>query len=72
MSAERTAARISVITPCLNGARDVAEAIDSVLGRGYPNMEHIVVDGGSTDGTLELLSTIQFGRCASASERSRH
>jgi glycosyltransferase involved in cell wall biosynthesis len=49
-------ARISVITPCLNGARYIAEAIDSVVGQDYPHTEHIVADGGSTDGTLELLS----------------
>jgi glycosyltransferase involved in cell wall biosynthesis len=48
-------ARISVITPCLNGASYIAEAIESVLAQQYPHMEHIVVDGGSTDGTLEIL-----------------
>jgi glycosyltransferase involved in cell wall biosynthesis len=44
-----------VITPCLNGARYVGEAIESVLKQGYFNTEHIVADGGSTDGTLEIL-----------------
>jgi glycosyltransferase involved in cell wall biosynthesis len=46
---------VSVITPCLNGARYLVEAIESVLVQRYPNVEHIVVDGGSTDGTLEVL-----------------
>jgi glycosyltransferase involved in cell wall biosynthesis len=47
--------RISVLTPCLNAARYIGEAIDSVVGQNYPDIEHIVVDGGSTDGTLGLL-----------------
>jgi glycosyltransferase involved in cell wall biosynthesis len=46
---------ISVVTPCLNGARYLAEAIESVLAQRCPQTEHIVVDGGSTDGTLEVL-----------------
>jgi glycosyltransferase involved in cell wall biosynthesis len=47
--------RLSVITPCLNRAKYVEQAIQSVLDQNYPNFEHIVVDGGSTDGTLEIL-----------------
>jgi glycosyltransferase involved in cell wall biosynthesis len=47
--------RISVITPCLNGARYISEAVESVLMQGYSNTEHIVADGGSTDQTLEIL-----------------
>jgi glycosyltransferase involved in cell wall biosynthesis len=48
--------KITVITPCLNSVRYVGEAIESVMQQGYPNVEHIVADGGSTDGTLEILS----------------
>lgn len=46
---------ISIITPCLNRAHMLAEAIESVLNQDYDNVEHIIIDGGSTDGTLELL-----------------
>jgi len=46
---------ISVLTPCLNRAALIVEAIESVLIQNYPNFEHIVIDGGSTDGTLEVL-----------------
>ena len=46
---------ISIITPSLNRAGMIDSAIDSVLAQDYPRMEHIVVDGGSTDGTLDRL-----------------
>ncbi len=48
---------ISIITPCLNRASMIREAVDSVLAQGYPSVEHIVMDAGSTDGTLEILRT---------------
>lgn len=46
---------ISVVTACLNSAGTIEETIASVAAQGYPRVEHIVVDGGSTDGTLEIL-----------------
>lgn len=56
---------ISIITPCLNRVNFVGAAIESVLDQGYPNLEHIVVDGGSTDGTLDLLRRYQHVRLIS-------
>lgn len=46
---------ISVITPSFQSANTIAQTIESVLAQGYKNWEHIVVDGGSKDGTIELL-----------------
>ena len=47
--------RITVVMPCFNAARFVAQAVDSVLGQSYGDVEPIVVDDGSTDGSLAIL-----------------
>ena len=46
---------ISVVIPVLNGARNIQRSINSVLSQSHPNKEIIVIDGGSTDGTVEIL-----------------
>lgn len=46
---------LSVVIPCLNRARFLVDTIESVLRQDYPHIECIVVDGGSKDGTLEIL-----------------
>jgi glycosyltransferase involved in cell wall biosynthesis len=46
---------VSIVTPSLNQGRYLREAIDSVRAQTHAPIEHIVVDGGSTDGTLEIL-----------------
>ncbi|HXJ82562.1 MAG TPA: glycosyltransferase family 2 protein [Candidatus Methylomirabilis sp.] len=47
--------KISIVTPTFNGINTLRETIESVRRQDYTEWEHIVVDGGSTDGTIELL-----------------
>jgi glycosyltransferase involved in cell wall biosynthesis len=47
--------RISLVTPVFNSVRYLEAALRSVLSQAYPNLEYIVVDGGSTDGSVEVI-----------------
>ncbi|HEY5993175.1 MAG TPA: glycosyltransferase family 2 protein [Gallionellaceae bacterium] len=51
--------RISIVTITYNSREFVKDAIESVLGQTYDNMEYIVVDGGSTDGTVEVIKAYE-------------
>lgn len=51
--------RVSLVTPSYNAAPYLRAAIESVLDQDYPNIDYLVMDGGSTDGTVALLK--EFG-----------
>ncbi len=56
MSAEQaTLPRVSIVTPSFNQGRFLSSAIDSVLSQDYPEIEYLVIDGGSTDESLDVL-----------------
>ena len=61
--------RVSIVTPVLNGVRFLPETLASVRRQDHPEVEHVVVDGGSTDGTLDLLRGRECVRWSSEPDR---
>lgn len=62
---------ISIVTPCLNAAATIGEALESVRRQDYPAVEHLVIDGGSTDGTLDVLRAAEGVRFVSEPDAGR-
>jgi len=47
--------KISIITAVYNGEQTIEECINSIINQTYKDIEHIIIDGGSTDGTLDVI-----------------
>ena len=47
--------KVSIITATFNSERYIEDSVRSVIGQSYDNIEYIIIDGGSTDGTLEII-----------------
>ena len=46
---------VSIITPCFNSEKTIARTFEAMIRQTYQKIEYIVIDGGSTDGTLEII-----------------
>ena len=53
--------KISIITVCLNSERTIEQTIQSVIGQCDYNYEYIIIDGGSTDRTIEIIEKYRYG-----------
>ena len=48
---------VSLITPCYNGEKHIGRLLNSILEQTYPNIEHYVIDDGSTDNTADVIKS---------------
>lgn len=63
--------KVSIITVCYNSSRTIQRTFESVLGQSYPEIEYLVIDGRSTDGTVDIIKkyeTLFQGRMRWVSE----
>ena len=60
---------VSIITVCYNSKATISGAIQSVIDQDYKNIEHVIIDGGSTDGTLDIIRCYENNVSVMVSEK---
>jgi glycosyltransferase involved in cell wall biosynthesis len=56
-----TKLKVSIITVCFNSEKTISDTINSVLSQSYKEIEYIIIDGGSSDGTLQIIKSYTCG-----------
>lgn len=63
--------KISIVVPCYNAVDTISSTIKSLTSQNYPNLEIIIMDGGSTDGTVEVINKFKESITVFVSEKDR-
>ena len=63
--------KVSITTTCFNSEKTVEDTLKSVLSQTYPDIEYVITDGGSTDGTMEIIKRYKNRIASFTSEKDK-